>query len=1551
MEIQFSARPDDGVAPTVNANSYCIELIYDRSIPPAEGETSNSVPQTVRVPLDARMSCATKLTDASNGNLLVNVLTADGSSMLSRTVAADGEGDALLTFKEADVNKIDNHQQAVPGINDTTPLTTTRTVKLVPTGNTTLNYQQATVLVSPVINQEALTASKLDEKLNSGGKQISSLEITDLDPAPLTRLTWIPTHLAVDGTFTATFPQQQSIGWIWWLTGDRQVLGFAPDDLSAAGTKSMGIALPVLSAKKINETGTADKDCDCNKRISANVTEAELANNPGVYSEDPGAFCKPFSNPERVLSEKSFAVIARVTQPEIGALGSIKTRTIKLLNMEGDSATAGGANNGGGSFNKLLRAGVSNALAFVDPAFPDRHKLIDRYADLLNRLPSGRATIDAKHPVQWEDDIAQYQAATVSLGHILEFRVRWRSNGYSLGTVAKTLTLAPRQTKRIQKIEWKRNEQARRSELTKLGDNVDDSVVRERDYHDEVAANLSEWSSGSSDANSEGIAFGVGAFFAPGVVAGVGGGIGGAHSSSQEQGGRDTTASENQRLRDSIRRHGDALRKFESTVINEVHQEEDVTGTTEVIRNANYAHSLTVIYYQILRHLKVTTEFAGVRECLFVPFAIKPFDIQRAYRWRDAIRASIRSIGYSRALRYLKDVATNFTTSDIPPGTRAEQQLISLRGSIYVNLAIERPMDLVKGGFDDSHWSVLKPLLQYPAMGIFSQLSGIGESGRDAFFQVQYASAVAARWVKYISLIIGKGTIQVDASLATRYAFNQTVRIDFTVPAKSLVGLRRADLQHLSVVSGIDLPAGSVANITRISFTYNTARLEHSVEGNAGMQDLITVNGQANSANVSVPLDSWESVDERLELTRCVNELTEHLNEHLEYYHKAIWWRMDRDRLMMLLDGFYVPNTNNVSIASVVDREPVGIIGNCIVYRVGAASFLGNGKITEPKELYNLYAEKEPISDPLFISLPTDGLYAQTIMDECMALEEHYGNIDWVLNDKEPDLGNIDPSLLQTRRSDSTAGTTPTNFPSTIINLQNAPDAPSPSGLQGVLNAVTNPNAFRDMAGLAGTQANAQAALNTAANLATNFGNQAAALEMAKLAKAEQGTKNADQKLASIENAKKKGLTTDADAAAHAKEVLSAMNPDSPKATAPHENPAINSAIDTVKNIPGSSIEATTSEGGVKVRIGGEENTFADATILSAPTSSSAQNRAFNPQTNDKTGVITMAINVANIPSGGSVRWSVPLGVTGHFTLAGGGNFQSGPRAEITALMPGRTNINVEVLDALGTAVASVKYQLCIPQFVTVGVDSATFTPLLQGYGLMDFEIEEVIRVAKSVVDTVLNGGNVRTVWQMPPFNEVLPLQFAGVAAGNVTKAMFRGDPPRPGVVGRTLDRNGNEVFVGPEFFDENIDVFPGGYDDPVALGAVQDVDDVTLKIVATITAAALTSSPEKNVAIKVLGRLYGETLAHEICHSLIGGTLSDFSHNAHPGTLDDLMNHGSDRSFEKRTGFVINPAQIGVVSLSTLLANDRGVFFINIPTTRAKEQIDTHFPVPPMFQ
>src|SRR5262249_12478662 len=177
-----------------------------------------------------------------------------------------------------------------------------------------------------------------------------------------------------------------------------------------------------------------------------------------------------------------------------------------------------------------------------------RQTLPISYLDALRRSNRGRTELDAAHPIQWESDVSRYQATTVARGHILELRMRWRSNAYALGTVAKTLTLAARQTIRIQKTEWWRSERARRQETTRLFDQVSDTVSRERVYDDSVQANLSEWARGESDSSMSAGAGGIG-FALSGFVIGGGGGNCPDDCSFLQGGGRTTRAWEAPLLR------------------------------------------------------------------------------------------------------------------------------------------------------------------------------------------------------------------------------------------------------------------------------------------------------------------------------------------------------------------------------------------------------------------------------------------------------------------------------------------------------------------------------------------------------------------------------------------------------------------------------------------------------------------------------------------------------------------------------------------------------------------------------------------------------------------------------------------------------------------------------------------------------------------------------------------------------------------------------------------------------------------------------------------
>lgn len=1138
------------------------EVHYIRAVP---GETPSgaelSIADVVSGELDGHLRGKVVLESAvADRALELLVLGGNGAPRVRREVPAAGESAIAVKLSKVEVAAIrapSPRPQPIPAM-------ILRAAQLVPVNGVRISFGETQLQVAAVrLGAGGWKALGLDQAFGLAAPATTAVEWRTSERGPVPAVEWAPTHLGLDGRFDAQFPERGGDGWLWWLSGAISVVGVVLDTLEPRPPRVLSIALPPLS-------GTSSREGE--DRPSPTATEVEIAQNPQIYSEDAGAFCKPFSNPERVLGERSFQVILRVEQPAISSEGTIRTKDLPMLDFDPPAVMA------------TASAAVTRAVRLPErTSVLVQHELPKDYVDLITRFDRGRTELDAKHPIQWEGDITRYQAGTVARGHILEYRVRWRANGYSLGTVAKTLTLAPRQVKRIQKIEWERAERTRREERTQLVDRVADQVTRERAYEDDVRSNLAEWARGESSSSESAGAGGVG-FAAAGFVIGGGGGGSHASSSSSQDGGRSVSASEEQRLRDEIRRYGDALRRFESVVVNEVTQQETVVGTTEVVRNPNYGHALTVIYHQILRHLRVETAFAGVRECLFVPFSVRPFTIDRAYRWRETVQRALRDPRYSLALTYLRDVVTGFANSDVPDGRRSDQPIRQLYGSLYLTLAIERPKNAADDKFDEAAWTPVRPFLGVPALAIYTRLQALAEARRDRVFQDEQAPRIAAGWVDTLELTAGGGPFKADFTLASRYTFNGTVRVDFTIEAE---GITREMLRSIKVKATKSLPPGSVANLTKLSFTYQTDQSQRTVTAASGTNDLITVETGAvdpNGALVGAQPDAWERRNLRAEMTRAVQELVQHLNEHLEYYHKAIWWHMDRDRLFMLIDGYYVPRTGGVSIASVVERDPIAIVGNSIVFRVSAGSFLGLDDITTPGQLYNYYAGQQVPRDPMHVSLPTDGLYAQVVMDECPALEEHYGNTDWVLSDPDPELGTLSPELLASRRAEPVPAT-PTQLPQTIINLQNAPEAPAPTGLVGVLSAVTNANAFRDMAGLAGTQANAASALQTASNLASSFGAQAAALKLAELAAQAEATRTADQKVATVQKAKDKGLVGDQDAADHTNQILKQLHTPSTMPGLTPDQETLMDAFRATMGQPGSTIESTSPQGSLKLQL------------------------------------------------------------------------------------------------------------------------------------------------------------------------------------------------------------------------------------------------------------------------------------------------------------------------------------------------------------------------------
>jgi hypothetical protein len=230
----------------------------------------------------------------------------------------------------------------------------------------------------------------------------------------------------------------------------------------------------------------------------------------------------------------------------------------------------------------------------------------------------------------------------------------------------------------------------------------------------------------------------------------------------------------------------------------------------------------------------------------------------------------------------------------------------------------------------------------------------------------------------------------------------------------------------------------------------------------------------------------------------------------------------------------------------------------------------------------------------------------------------------------------------------------------------------------------------------------------------------------------------------------------------------------------------------------------------------------------------------------------------------------------------------------------------------------------------------------LSGWGI-DALKTNILQEAKAVCDHLLQTSNVRTVWLLAPFNETLPTH---IPAAHVTALTIRGESPAGTLLyGRTNPGTGGTG--GPSVFNETIDVFPGAYDESGPTGALAiEVDTETQALAMDLTSRVASNPALEDFAITVFGRLIGETMAHEIVHSLLWSNIHPTYHNS-PPIPGDLMNAGSQRSFQQRTG-IEDTAHMSPVDPANFV--DHGIAAIGGLQAANQGLMDARFPVPPAF-
>jgi hypothetical protein len=962
-----------------------------------------------------------------------------------------------------------------------------------------------------------------------------------------------------------------------------------------------------------------DGDCNCKDANAPprTPTQTDIANAPGVYSTDLGTGrCVDFNTPNRAIEEFSFFSVVRTTEPEIrgytvgdptfgrptaavaappplpstgrvaetggqpvmmmarnalmavpvgGQPGGIPmTGGVSLIEAANVPA-ASGPGGGAATFARLNADTVVDRLHLAEGRLTNLGMVLNGYRTAVAPAPRppGRMQLDANNPVDWDSTPTFYEASTIAHGHLLHFKQVWYADGYSLGDLLYSLPLAPGQKKLISVVDWERREQTSRTEDTFASESLTAALSRDRDLNEVVTGTLSESSRGGSRNTTAGAGVGTGAAgngsyqgFNFGALMGISGGYGESNSSAWQDSARNLASTSLQNLRDRTLQSASAIRSLRSSVVHTATQGEAVRATTEVVANHNHCHAITIQYFEVLRHLKVTQELVDVQECLFVPLPMTLFDRNKAIRWRQSLQMYLQRRELLPAFDAARRVETSWSEVNYPAGRYADEIVTALIGEFRLTIIIPLPPipELPKPDPADTAAEVAAKTNEAlnPTTGFFGAILAVATGGlslvagaatsaaitatqaatqgaralaesmaaenspqrRYERFQQEVMPGAAAGFVNTLELyaLIDSNEVRItgaDFTLVSDY--QPGVPLLVALRANVTFGRTRDQIRELIIKSGQGLPEGCRAIINSAAVRYQTQTFEHTMINDDRVNDDIDPPGVAvtfsamglpviaqttpgTGAALFTPTDVWEQRNPRIEDIRLATELVEHLNDNLEYYHHAIWWTMDPNRRFMLLDGYYAPGSNQRSVASVVENRLIGMAGNSLIMPVAKGVHLDPRFASSDDGIKLLAHYKPALPDPgARVSLPTRGVFAEAVMGSCNACEKIDDSTFWRWEESPIDEPPvIQPTSTDTRRTQPDTGQ-PTAFPTPMVSIQNAPAAPDPTGMRAALELLGR-QSFADITGLAGTQANAAMAYSKAMDTALAFGKEASTL-------------------------------------------------------------------------------------------------------------------------------------------------------------------------------------------------------------------------------------------------------------------------------------------------------------------------------------------------------------------------------------------------------------------------------------------------------------------------
>jgi len=512
-----------------------------------------------------------------------------------------------------------------------------------------------------------------------------------------------------------------------------------------------------------------------------------------------------------------------------------------------------------------------------------------------------------------------------------------------MGDLLYSLPLAPGEKRQIAIVDWHRRERAARDETTDSAERLTAAIERERDVSDIVKSILSEDVHGESSATTAAIAGGAG-FAAGNFVIGVSGGYSTSNSAADNTAKRELSASRLQYVHDRTSQAASAVRTQRTAVVQTVGQDETTRVETSVVANHNHCHALTIQYFEVLRHLQVKQQIAQVQECLFIPLQMSRFDNAKVLRWREILESALRKPELRAGFDAIEAAQNNFRDSDLPEGRYADENIESLNGELLITFYLPRPRDADDDKLDQAKVNSVQAYVSPQGMMIFRNAK---KDERDYVWRRDIAPRLAEKLVQNMSFYYNNSDsdrIPLDAALVSTYSDNTPLTVRLNATGESIersrnfvqgirIKIENTGTQLLDTLAAALPDSKMIVHSGRLNFS--TAHINGNLFSRVIKDDL----KKDDSVFISTPLRENEKRNPRRQQRELARKLLAHLNEYMEYYHRAIWMKMDADRRFMLLDGFTLSPENAQSVASVVENRLIGRYCKFFQRRISSKTF------------------------------------------------------------------------------------------------------------------------------------------------------------------------------------------------------------------------------------------------------------------------------------------------------------------------------------------------------------------------------------------------------------------------------------------------------------------------------------------------------------------------------------------------------------------------------------------------------------------------------------